>query len=66
VRFAEYPSPLNPLGVKGVGETGCVPAAAAIISAIENALSLFGVQISEYPVTPANLFKLLKDRPQRG
>src|SRR6185312_586529 len=62
VRFAEYPSPLNPLGVKGVGETGCVPAAAAIISAIEHALSPFDVQISEYPVTPANLFKLLKDR----
>ncbi len=62
VRFAEYPSPLNPLGVKGVGETGCVPAAAAIISAIEHALSPFDVQISEYPVTPANLFKLLKGR----
>jgi carbon-monoxide dehydrogenase large subunit len=62
VKFAEYPSPLNPLGVKGVGETGCVPAAAAIISAIEHALSPFDVRIAEYPVTPANLFKLLKDR----
>jgi carbon-monoxide dehydrogenase large subunit len=62
VRFAEYPSPLNPLGVKGVGETGCVPAAAAIISAIESALSPFDVRITEYPVTPAKLFKLLKDR----
>ena len=38
VTFAEYPSPLNPLGVKGVGESGCVPAAGAIVSAIENAL----------------------------
>ena len=58
--FAEYPSPLNPLGVKGVGESGCVPAAGAIVSAIENALSPFGVRIDEYPVTPARLFALLK------
>jgi aerobic carbon-monoxide dehydrogenase large subunit len=59
VKFAEFLSPLNPLGVKGVGESGCVPAAAAIISAIENALSPFGVRIEEYPVTPARLFALL-------
>jgi carbon-monoxide dehydrogenase large subunit len=57
---AEFPSPLNPLGVKGVGESGCVPAAAAIVSAIENALAPFGVHISEYPVTPARLFALLQ------
>jgi carbon-monoxide dehydrogenase large subunit len=60
VKLAQYPSPLNPLGVKGVGESGCVPAAAAIISAIENALSPFGVRIEEYPVTPARLFALLR------
>jgi aerobic carbon-monoxide dehydrogenase large subunit len=59
VIFAEHPSPLNPLGVKGVGESGCVPAAGAIVSAIENALAPFGVQITEYPVTPARLFALL-------
>ena len=60
--FAEYPSPLNPLGVKGVGESGCVPAAGAIVSAIENALSPFGVRIAEYPVTPARLYGLLKGK----
>jgi aerobic carbon-monoxide dehydrogenase large subunit len=59
VILAEHPSPLNPLGVKGVGESGCVPAAGAIVSAIENALAPFGVQITEYPVTPARLFALL-------
>ena len=57
--FAEFPSPLNPLGVKGVGESGCVPAAGAIVSAIESALKPFGVRIQEYPVTPSRLFKLL-------
>jgi carbon-monoxide dehydrogenase large subunit len=60
VKFVEFPSPLNPLGVKGVGESGCVPAAGAIISAIESALSPFGVRIEEYPVTPARLFALLQ------
>ncbi len=62
VTFAAYPSPLNPLGVKGVGESGCVPAAAAIVSAIESALKPFGVRIGEYPVTPPRLFGLLAGR----
>src|SRR5262249_2401924 len=65
VTFAEFPSPLNPLGVKGVGESGCVPAAGAIISAIENALAPFGVRISEYPVTPARLYALLAGHQRR-
>ena len=62
VLLAEFPSPLNPLGVKGVGESGCVPAAGAIVSAIENALSPFGMKINEYPVTPSRLFSLLSGR----
>jgi aerobic carbon-monoxide dehydrogenase large subunit len=65
VTFAEFPSPLNPLGVKGVGESGCVPAAGAIVSAIENALAPFGVRIGEYPVTPARLFALLAGRQKQ-
>jgi aerobic carbon-monoxide dehydrogenase large subunit len=65
VHFVECPSPLNPLGVKGVGESGCVPAAGAIVAAIEDALSPFGVTITEYPVTPAKLFALIAAvRPQ--
>ena len=35
--YKESPSPNNPLGVKGVGEVGVIPAAAAVISAIEDA-----------------------------
>ncbi|MFL6824378.1 MAG: xanthine dehydrogenase family protein molybdopterin-binding subunit, partial [Xanthobacteraceae bacterium] len=64
VKLAEFPSPLNPLGVKGVGESGCVPAAGAIIAAIEDALTPFGVRIGEYPVTPARLFALLAQSRQ--
>jgi carbon-monoxide dehydrogenase large subunit len=62
VACAEYPSALNPLGVKGVGESGCVPAAGAIVSAIEDALSPLGVRITEYPVTPERLFRLVRGK----
>jgi carbon-monoxide dehydrogenase large subunit len=59
VRMLEFPSPLNPLGVKGVGEAGCVPAAGAVVSAVENALEPFGIIIKEYPMSPARLFALV-------
>jgi carbon-monoxide dehydrogenase large subunit len=57
--YKETPSPLNPLGVKGVGEVGTIPAAAAIISAIEDALSPFGVHIAQVPITPPELLALI-------
>jgi carbon-monoxide dehydrogenase large subunit len=59
VRLLEFPSPLNPLGVKGVGEAGCVPAAAAIVSAIEHALAPFKLRLDETPILPARLFALI-------
>jgi aerobic carbon-monoxide dehydrogenase large subunit len=42
-----------------VGESGCVPAAGAIVAAVEDALSPFGITIGEYPMTPAKLFGLI-------
>jgi len=55
----ETPSPLNPLGVKGAGEGGTIPAIAAIIAAVENALAPFGVTIAEAPITPQRIVELL-------
>jgi carbon-monoxide dehydrogenase large subunit len=55
----ETPSPLNPLGVKGAGEGGTIPAIAAIISAVENALSPFDVRISHTPIAPQDIVELL-------
>ena len=55
----ESPSPLNPIGVKGVGECGVVPTAAAIVSAIEDALSARGVDLSFAPVSPADIVAML-------
>ena len=50
-------SPLNPLGVKGVGEAGCVPAAAAIMGAVSDAI---GIEITETPLSPARLAELMQ------
>jgi carbon-monoxide dehydrogenase large subunit len=56
----QSPSPLNPIGVKGAGEGGTIPAAACIISAIEDALRPFGVRVTEHPVSPARIRQLIK------
>jgi carbon-monoxide dehydrogenase large subunit len=58
--YRETPSPKNPIGAKGVGETGTIPAAAAVISAVENALSPFGIRISQTPIPPETLFNLIE------
>jgi carbon-monoxide dehydrogenase large subunit len=57
----ETPSPLNPLGAKGAGEGGTIPAAAAIVAAIENALSPFGVKLTQSPITPQGIVALLRE-----
>jgi carbon-monoxide dehydrogenase large subunit len=57
----ETPSPLNPLGVKGAGEGGTIPAIAAILSAVESALAPFGVRIAEAPLAPQRIVELLGD-----
>ena len=60
VGHMESPSPLNPLGVKGAGEGGTLPAIAAIIAAVEDALSPFGVTINEAPVSPMRIVDLIR------
>lgn len=56
----ETPTPLNPLGVKGAGEGGTIPAAAAIIAAVENALAPFDIEIADAPITPQKIVELLE------
>jgi carbon-monoxide dehydrogenase large subunit len=57
----EHLSPRNPLGVKGVGEGGAISPPAALANAIEDALSPFGIRITEGPVTAARIVALLRD-----
>ena len=58
----ETPSPLNPLGVKGAGEAGAIPAAAAFAQAVEDALAPYGVEILEIPLSPQKLYALIGDQ----
>jgi carbon-monoxide dehydrogenase large subunit len=65
VILVEYPSRTNPLGVKGAGETACIPVPAAIVSAVENALEPFGIRLAEFPLSPAGIFQLICDARAR-
>jgi CO/xanthine dehydrogenase Mo-binding subunit len=57
----ETPSPLNPLGVKGVGEAGCIAVGAVIASAVEDALRPFGgPKFRHTPITPSVIHSALK------
>ena len=55
----EAPSPLNPLGVKGAGEGGIVATGATLANAVSNALAPLGVQITQLPISPNFIAKLL-------
>jgi carbon-monoxide dehydrogenase large subunit len=52
-------APGNPLGVKGAGEGGIVAVAAAVTNAVCNALSSFGVQIFDLPISPPKVWELV-------
>jgi carbon-monoxide dehydrogenase large subunit len=65
-QYQQTPSPLNPLGAKGAGEVGTIPAAAAVISAIEDALRPHRVRITRCPMTPALLRELIEQAWDRG
>src|SRR5216117_3453253 len=60
VALEAHPSVINPLGVKGVGESGAIPGAAAIANAVEDAVADRGVVVREVPVTSARLFAMLR------
>ena len=62
----ESPSPLNPLGVKGVGECGVVPAPSAIISAVEDALKPFDVPLTRAPLMPSEIIEAIAGAKNSG
>jgi carbon-monoxide dehydrogenase large subunit len=58
----ETPSPVNPLGVKGVGEAGTIGATPAIVGAIVDALAPFGIRHLDMPVRPETVWKIVSGR----
>jgi aerobic carbon-monoxide dehydrogenase large subunit len=60
IEHLETPSPLNPLGLKGVGESGTLPVAAVLASAVEDALTGLVDRVTSVPLSPARLRQLLR------
>ena len=58
----EHPSPYTPLGAKGVGEGGAIPAPAAVANAVEDALNSYGVTVRTLPITPEQVWRWLDSR----
>jgi carbon-monoxide dehydrogenase large subunit len=56
----ETPSPTNPLGVKGVGETGTIASTPAVVNAVIDALSPFGIKHLDMPLTPEKVWRAMK------
>jgi carbon-monoxide dehydrogenase large subunit len=59
VRHLSSPSPFTKGGIKGMGEGGALGPPAAIASAVDDALAPFGVFVTELPLTPPALRRLL-------
>jgi len=53
------PTPVNPLGVKGVGEAGTIGASPAVVNSVVDALSPLGVRHLDMPLTPEKLWKVI-------
>ena len=65
IAHQETPSPLNPMGSKGVGEAGAIPTPAAFAQAMEDALADYNIEILETPLSPNRLFEILQTASER-
>lgn len=59
------PSPTNPMGVKGVGETGTIASTPAVMNAVVDALSPFGVTDVDMPATPERVWRAIQEGGRR-
>ena len=62
----ETPSPLNPLGVKGVGEAGCIPVGPALAQAVEDAFPEYDLDITRDTLSPSRIFEMIKEKKAAG
>ncbi|HET7596214.1 MAG TPA: xanthine dehydrogenase family protein molybdopterin-binding subunit [Burkholderiales bacterium] len=62
IRMDEHPTPskVSPLGVKGMGESGCTASLAALTNAVLDALRPLGVQHLDMPLTPAKVWHAIQ------
>jgi carbon-monoxide dehydrogenase large subunit len=59
--IAEVLSPTNPLGIKAGGEGGTTAAPAAVVSAVVDALCVYGIRNITMPATPFNIWKAIQE-----
>ncbi len=64
--IAEVLSPTNPLGIKAGGEGGTTGAPAAVVSAIVDALWVYGIRNISMPATPYEIWKAIQDAKAQG
>jgi carbon-monoxide dehydrogenase large subunit len=62
----ETPSPVNPLGAKGVGEAGTIGATPAIVAAVVDALAPYGVKHLDMPIKPEVVWQIIKNGPKKN
>jgi carbon-monoxide dehydrogenase large subunit len=55
------PSPVNPMGAKGIGEAGTIGSAAAVMNAVVDALSPYGIADLDMPVSPRKVWGAIEE-----
>jgi carbon-monoxide dehydrogenase large subunit len=58
----ETPTPVNPLGIKGIGEAGTIGSTPAIVNAVVDALAPFGVSHIDMPLTPQKIWSMCRGK----
>src|SRR5262249_4083332 len=60
ITLAELSTAVNPLGVKGAGQAGCIAAPQTIVNAIHDALAPLGIEHIDMPATPERVWRAIK------
>jgi carbon-monoxide dehydrogenase large subunit len=64
ITLSELPTAVNPLGVKGAGQAGCIAAPQTIVNAILDALSPLGIEHIDMPATPERVWRAIRSARQ--
>jgi carbon-monoxide dehydrogenase large subunit len=66
IGYRNSPSPLNPLGVKGMGEGGAIGAHSAVANAVADAIEHLGVRVTRTPLKPSTIWELVRSSGEAG
>jgi carbon-monoxide dehydrogenase large subunit len=64
--MTETPTTVNPLGVKGIGETGTIASTPAVYGAVMDALAPLGVKRVDMPLTPERVWRAIEQAKKRS